>query len=109
MIKSYFTDIYILSNKTILISLFFMFFIPISGKEIGNDSLGWKAYINEHDGTILRYEFLSGNEWEVVPFRTDSMSGLAWEGVSLSPVPGKELMFMAEKDNIYYSICQPGF
>lgn len=104
MIKSYFTDIYILKIKMILISLFFIFFIPISGKEIGNVSLGWKAYINEHDGTILRYEFLSGNEWEIVPFRTDSMSGLAWEGVSLSPVPGKELVFMAEKDNIYYSI-----
>ena len=86
--------------------LFFMFLvcIPISGKELGGFSLGWKAYINESDGTISRYEFLSENGWEVVPFREDSMSGLAWEGISLFPVPERDLMFMAEKDNIHYSI-----
>lgn len=75
---------------------------PISTVKIGNAR--WQAIINRADGRLVNYSQLVKNKWEVVPFRTDSMGGFSYEGVTMHCSEKDSLFYEGEKKNIIYRI-----
>lgn len=71
---------------------------------MGNEQQGWKVSIRSENGTIEQYQQWTGNKWETILFRNDSLSGPSWMGVKLHPSATSPHTFSSQKDNIHYTI-----
>lgn len=68
---------------------------------IGNEK--WQATIDGKEGKLISYRQYLNHKWEYVPFRTDSMGGIAFEGVQLHPAK-EPFSFCGKKGDIEYQL-----
>lgn len=71
---------------------------------IGNEQHGWKVSIHSKDGTIKQYQQWTGDKWEIILFRDDSLAGPSWMGVQLHPSENQPYTFSTQKENIHYTL-----
>ncbi|MDP4189735.1 MAG: hypothetical protein Q8905_16935, partial [Bacteroidota bacterium] len=68
---------------------------------IGNEK--WQATIDGKEGKLISYRQYLNNKWEYIPFRTDSMGGIAFEGVHLHPAK-EPFSFCGKKGDIEFQL-----
>ena len=64
---------------------------------------GWTVTFNER-GSITSLIMQFKNQSIRIPWRTDSLGGPAWKGVTLKKVAGNKLLFEGKENNQVYSL-----
>lgn len=69
---------------------------------IGNRQ--WQAVVDRETGYLVAYRQQCAGKWMNVPFRTDTLSGIAFKGIALKAVPGHTLTFESRQGDISYRL-----